>query len=123
MLATVSMLPLREQAGPVAIRLRDFMGVHIFAVKITYDPAKREATLRERDLDFASAALVFDGRHINVPDTRFAYGEERFQAVGYLYGRMVMVVWTPRGGARHIISIRKCNDREQKRYGQRLGED
>ena len=99
------------------------MGVHIFVVKITYDPAKREATLSERGLDFLDAELVFAGDHINVRDTRFAYGESRFQAVGYLHGRMVMVVWTPRGGARHVISMRKCNDREQKRYGQRLGQD
>lgn len=116
------MLPLRELAGSVAIRLPDFVGVRILAVKITYDPAKREATLRERNLDFASAGLVFEGRHINVPDTRFAYGEARFQAVGYLYGRMVMVVWTPRGAARHVISMRKCNDRERKRYEERLGQ-
>ncbi|MFZ0604911.1 MAG: BrnT family toxin [Roseiarcus sp.] len=33
-----------------------------------------------------------------------------------------MVVWTPRGDARHIISMRKCNAREQTKYGQRLGE-
>jgi uncharacterized DUF497 family protein len=35
---------------------------------------------------------------------------------------MVTVVWTPRGNARRIISMRKCNDREQARYRDRLEE-
>jgi uncharacterized protein len=30
--------------------------------------------------------------------------------------RMVMVVWTPRGNARHVISMRYCNARERKIY-------
>ena len=116
------MLPFREQAGPVAIRLRDFMGVHIFAVKITYDPAKREATLRERGLDFADVQHVFAGKTYTKEDLRLDYGETRFQTVGFLGGRMVMVVWTPRHGGRHVISMRKCNDREQEAHRQRLGQ-
>lgn len=37
------------------------------------------------------------------------------------YGRMVHVAWTPRGEDRHVMSMRKCNDREQARLGQQLG--
>ena len=55
-------------------------------------------------------------------DLRMIYGEERFQTVGFLADRMVMVVWTTRGDARHVFSMRKCNDREQKAYRQQLGE-
>jgi uncharacterized DUF497 family protein len=91
-------------------------------VKITFDPNKRATTLRDRDLDFLDAENVFAGPHINVLDARFDYGEVRYQAVGYLNGRMVMLVWTQRGDARHVISMRKCNEREQKTYRQRLGE-
>jgi len=32
-----------------------------------------------------------------------------------------MVVWTPRGADRHLISMRKCNAREKARYATRLG--
>lgn len=32
-------------------------------------------------------------------DTRRDYGEDRFVSAGYLRNRMVVVVWTPRGGA------------------------
>ena len=91
-------------------------------MRITYDPAKREGTLRERGLDFRDAAEVFAGPTLILPDTRRDYDEERFRTVGYLHGRMVMVVWTPRGGARRVFSMRKCNVKEQARYRQRLGE-
>ena len=91
-------------------------------MKITCDPAKRAATLIDRDVDFLDAEQVFAGRTLTVQDTRRAYGEARFQTVGFLAGRMVMVVWTPRGDARHVISMRKCNAKEQKRCSQRFAQ-
>jgi hypothetical protein len=42
--------------------------------------------------------------------------------VGHLRGRMVIVVWTARGDARHVISMRKANDREQARFANRFRE-
>jgi len=89
-------------------------------MRITYDPAKREATLRERGLDFEEAAKVFEGLHLELEDDRQDYGETRWITVGRLNGTMVVVVWTPRDDARRIISMRKCNDRERERYGARL---
>lgn len=86
-------------------------------MKVTFDPEKRAATLRERGLDFVDAADVFEGETYSSLDTRSDYGEQRVQTIGFLNERMTMVVWTPRGEARHIISMRKCNDREQKKYG------
>ncbi len=88
-------------------------------MRIAFDPAKREWTLRERGLDFVEAALVFAEVTIDIPDLRRDYGEPRINSVGYLRGRMVIVCWTPRGDARHIISMRRANDREKARYGQR----
>lgn len=96
---------------------------YTISVIITFDPAKRDATLRDRGLDFAHADAVFSGpAQLTVADRRIDYGEPRFQTVGYLVGRMVMIVWTPRGAARHVMSMRKCNEREQKRYRPRLEE-
>jgi hypothetical protein len=91
-------------------------------VKISFDPAKRRAALNERGLDFTDAEIVFAGLTITIQDTRRDYGEERYQTVGYLAGRMVMVVWTPRSEARHIISMRKCNDREKAIYQKRFSQ-
>jgi uncharacterized DUF497 family protein len=89
-------------------------------MKISFDPAKRAGTLAGRGLDFADAMEVFAGRTLDFPDERFDYGEERIVSVGHLRGRMVVIVWTPRQGVRHIISMRKANEREQTRFGQRL---
>ena len=68
-------------------------------MKITFDPAKRQAALRERGLNFADALIVFAGPTITVQDIRRDYGEMRFQTIGFLVDRMVMVVWTPRDEA------------------------
>jgi len=83
-------------------------------MRLTWDPAKRAKTLQERGLDFADAAIVFSDVSIEVEDTRFEYGETRIICVGYLEERMVVVGYVPRGWARHIFSMRKANDREQK---------
>lgn len=90
-------------------------------MEITFDPAKRERTLHERSLDFMDASEVFAGRTYEWIDERFDYGETRNVVVGRLSGRMVIVIWTPVGSARRIISMRKANEREQARYGKYLG--
>ena len=88
---------------------------------ISYDPAKRDRTLAERGLDFADAEQVFAGPLVEDVDDRMDYGEERLVTVGYLAERMVVVVWTWRGMQRHIISMRKANEREQREHREQLG--
>ena len=90
-------------------------------MRLTYDPAKRALTLEVRGLDFEDAAQVFAGPLFTVEDDRVDYGEVRMQTAGLLGGSLLMVVWTQRGDARHVISMRKCNDRERKRYLEHLG--
>lgn len=89
---------------------------------ITYDPAERAWTIRERGLDFEDAASVFAGWTIDIPDLRRDYGEPRINTVGFLNRRMVIVYWTPRGGDRRIISMRRANDREKAHYQKRSEE-
>jgi len=88
---------------------------------ISFDPAKREKTLKERGLDFADAEAVLAGPKYQFVDCREDYGEERITTIGLLQGRMVVVVWTGRGEDRHVISMRKANGKEQRRYRERLG--
>jgi uncharacterized protein len=64
------------------------------AIRIAFDPAKRDLTLKHRGLDFAQAGEVFAGRTITVADDRFDYGEARFITAGYLGDRKVVIVWT-----------------------------
>jgi hypothetical protein len=84
-------------------------------MRVTYDPEKRERTLRERGLDFEDAKFVFAGVTLEVEDTRKDYGEARIICYGYLEDRLVVVGYTPRGAVRHVFSMRKANAREQAR--------
>jgi uncharacterized DUF497 family protein len=84
-------------------------------MRITCDPAKRLQTLRERGLDMRRAGEVFAGLHLTRLDDRFDYGETRYVTAGWLDSRLVVFVWTPRGSARRIISMRHCHEREAKR--------
>jgi uncharacterized DUF497 family protein len=90
-------------------------------VAITFDPAKRAITLAHRGLDFADAAEVFEGRTATAEDARFAYGETRYRTAGYLRDRLVVIVWTPRGADRHVISMRHCHAKEEKKWIARMG--
>jgi uncharacterized DUF497 family protein len=49
-------------------------------------------------------------------DTRKAYGERRFQVLGYIGERLHAMVFTPREGKVHVISLRKANSSEVKTY-------
>lgn len=90
-------------------------------MKLAWDRTKREQTLAERGLDFAETTLVFAGPTLEFQDSRKEYGETRMVCVGFLRGRMVVLVYTDRSGTRHIISMRKANEREKKIYKDRLG--
>jgi uncharacterized DUF497 family protein len=86
------------------------------AVKVTFDRAKRLATLRERGIDFATDEKVFAGDTATMVDKRSDYGEVREITVGWLNGRTAIMVWTRRGEARHIISMRYCHAEEAEKF-------
>ena len=90
-------------------------------MRITFDPAKRDLTLEHRGLDFARAREVFAGLTATVIDERFDYGETRFITAGHLDGRLVVMVWTQRGEARQIISMRHCHAKEEEIWRRRMG--
>ena len=85
-------------------------------MKLSWDEAKRRGTLVDRGLDFASSTELFNGVVFTVEDIRKDYGETRFISSGFIAERLCFVVWTPREDCRHIISLRKANDREKKRF-------
>ena len=83
---------------------------------IRFGPAKRLRSLEQRGLDFLDAESLFAGQTIEVPDRRRDYGEVRIDCNGWLRDRAVIVVYTERNRIRHIISMRKANEREQRRF-------
>lgn len=89
-------------------------------MQITYDPAKRKLTLKNRGLDFDDAVHVFAGETYEIVDDRKEYGETRIICYGYANGRLVVIGYTPRGAARHIFTMRKANDREKARIKNKL---
>ena len=68
----------------------------------------------------AEAEWIFKGKCVEFEDKRFEYDEKRWITIGFLHGRMVILAWTQRAGARRIISMRKANEREQEKYGRDL---
>lgn len=86
---------------------------------IEFDPVKNNININKRGLPFQLAALLFDGPFIEEQDSRQDYGEPRFIAMGpiaALDDRIFVVVYTWRGTNRRIVSFRKANDREVKKY-------
>ena len=81
-----------------------------------WDPAKEARNIRDRDLDFATASHIWDARVMEKVDARRDYGEVRVLAFGKVNGRLMAVLFTWRGARRRIISARKANRREQKRF-------
>ena len=82
-----------------------------------WDEAKRQANIEKHLIDF-SAALHFEWEDATIfEDTRKNYQERRFVAYGYIHQRLVAMVYTMRGDTVRIISLRKANQREVKRYG------
>ena len=52
------------------------------------------------------------------PDQRRDYGEDRISGLGYIGDRLFYVVFVARDEERRIISLRKANQREVKRYAE-----
>ncbi|MBT9247959.1 BrnT family toxin (plasmid) [Gemmobacter fulvus] len=87
-------------------------------MKMEWDEAKRLRTLAERGLDFADVADADWAEALTVEDARGDYGERRFVSLVPVLGRLCVVAWCIRGGALRVISLRKANARERKRYGE-----
>lgn len=84
-----------------------------------WDEAKRQHNLRKHGIDFAEAA-AFDWLTAHIePDNRQDYGEERLGAFGHLHGRLYVLTFTRRDGRVRIISLRKANKREQRKWASR----
>ena len=85
-------------------------------VKIGFDPAKNAANMASRGLPFELVEQLDWAHALMKEDTRKAYGERRFHVLGFIGERLHALVFTPREGKVHVISLRKANSREVKRY-------
>ncbi len=86
---------------------------------VEFDPDKDAGNRRKHGLMLELGAEIFDRPFIEEEDDRVDYGEARFVAIGpvrSLDDRVCAVVYTWRGTERRLISFRKANDREVRKY-------
>lgn len=82
-----------------------------------WDENKRHSNLEKHGEDFADVVLLDWNRAHIEPDTRHNYGEPRYAAlIPRDNGRLMCLVFTPRGRRMRIISYRKANSREIRKY-------
>ena len=80
------------------------------------DPDKEDRNLAERGLSLDLAEYLDWATALIWEDTRKDYGERRYCVLGFIEARLHSVVFTPREGRPRVISLRKANKREIKRY-------
>jgi hypothetical protein len=84
---------------------------------ITWDEPKRRENIRKHKIDLADLEPAFDSPMVTVEDDRESYGELRLQSLGMWQGRVVFLVWTPRGDdTAHLISCRYAERKETDDY-------
>jgi len=86
-------------------------------MRIEYDAARSRRNAERRGVPFAGALELLNGPHLTRSAVRRDYGEERVIAYGLIGRRMHVCVYTLRGDAYRIISLRKANRREIDAYG------
>jgi uncharacterized DUF497 family protein len=85
---------------------------------IYYDSAKSDWNERERGLSFDRVRDFDFGSALIAMDDRRDYGEIRYVAIGLIGGRLHVLCFTDAMGGIRVISLRKANAREVKRYAQ-----
>ena len=82
-----------------------------------WDWAKSNSCQISRNFDFAYVITIFTDLALLIErDQRRDYGEERFRALGMINTRVFVVIFTRRLKAIRIISARRANSREVRRY-------
>lgn len=81
-----------------------------------WDEEKRRKNIEKHGVDFYDAYLMFQTPIVQERDYRRDYGEPRYIATGEWRDKILVVAFTVRGSTIRIISVRKANYRERKRY-------
>ena len=89
-------------------------------VEYVFDPDKDLANRAKHGVSLALAEVLFLGLVVTLTDDRFDYGELRQVAFGHINDRVFVCVYSDRQGERRVISLRKANQREVRRYAQDL---
>ena len=89
-------------------------------MEFDWDPAKATANERKHGIPFSFATAVFvDSKFVDYDVSRDDDDELRRKAVGIIRGKLFTVVYPLRGAVVRIISARRSNLQEVRRYGVR----
>lgn len=87
-----------------------------------WDDAKDADCRTARGFGFVDVLPAFlDPERAVETDDRRDYGEIRHRLYGRVDGRLFVIVYTFRGEAIRIISVRKANSRERRKHGDDQG--
>ena len=86
-----------------------------------WDEAKQRANLEKHGVDFASLALFDWDSAVTVEDIRRDYGDRRLHSTGLIGRRLHVQICTPRAAGARIISLRRANAREMRRWEDETG--
>jgi uncharacterized DUF497 family protein len=87
-------------------------------VDITYDPNKDRSNSAKHGVSLGEAVDIEWQDAVHWLDERHDDGEARFCAIAYIGVRLYCVVYVDRADVRRIISLRKANFNEIKRYAE-----
>jgi len=82
----------------------------------SYDPAKSEKNMALRGLSFELVSEFEWETSLIAEDIRHDYAEKRYQALGFIGMKLYVLVFTLRAELIHVISLRRANQRERKKY-------
>jgi uncharacterized DUF497 family protein len=85
-------------------------------MKISYDPVKNSANIAVGRPSFDEVAQFDFQTAVFTVDNRRDYGETRYRGFGFLGQRLHALVFVETANGIRVVSFRKANDREVKRY-------
>ena len=81
------------------------------------DDRKCRKNIDKHGVDFSDGVQMFSSPMLVMSDRRQSYGEPRHIGIGFIRGRVMVMVYTEReGNVIRIISLRKANKREQTKF-------
>ena len=81
-----------------------------------WDPAKAEANFAKHGVRFERIYDFDWDSAIEREDDREDYGEVRMVSLGLIGRRLYVLIYTPRGDAIRVVSLRRANKREERAY-------
>ena len=110
-LLTLSVIPSKENHPDLDVHTHR---IYNDDVRFEWDEAKRAANLAKHGIDFIDALEMFAAPMFVRSDERKDYGEPRWQGLGIVQGRLMVIAYTKREpNTIRIISLRKANSREE----------